>query len=67
MCEFLSFAEQAVEDGAEVAKQPLGVLQQLQRLRVGEVGRAVEQRSAWRPNRNMDEREIRILCCADIS
>lgn len=44
LCELLSFAEQAVEDGTEVGEQPLAVLQQLQRLRVGEVGRAVEQR-----------------------
>lgn len=44
LCELLSFAEQAVEDGTEVGEQPLAVLQQLQRLRVGEVGRAVKQR-----------------------
>lgn len=45
LCELLSFAEEAVEDGAEVGEQPLAVLQQLQGLRVCEVGRAVEQ---WR-------------------
>lgn len=52
LCELLSFAEQAVEDSTEVTEQPLGVLQQLQGLGVGEVGGAVKQRSAWRPNKH---------------
>lgn len=44
LSELLSFAEQAVEDGTEVGEKPLAVLQQLQGLRICEVGRAVEQR-----------------------
>lgn len=46
LCELVGFAEQTVEDGAEVREQPLAVLKQLHRLRVCEVRRAVKQRRA---------------------
>lgn len=38
LCELLSFTEQTMEDGPEVTEQPLAVLEQLQGLRVCEVG-----------------------------
>lgn len=53
--ELLSFSEEAVEDGAEVGEQPLAVLQQLQSLRVCEVGRAVEQRRTCTGTTQMPE------------
>lgn len=38
VCELLSFIEQTEEDATEITEQPLAVLQQLQGLRVCEVG-----------------------------
>lgn len=37
LCKLVGFIEQTVEDGAEIRQQPLAVLKQLHRLRVGEV------------------------------
>ena len=45
--DLLGLAEQAVEDGAEVAQQALAVLQQLQGLGLREVRRAVKEGRTW--------------------
>ena len=47
LSERLGLLQQAAEDDAEVAQQPLAVLEMLQDLGICEVGGAVEQRSTW--------------------